>query len=830
MSTSNAVNNAPCVDPQLLRRALRLVHCLQKERGASCAYYASRNEQNIVDNMNRARSDSDRAIQMMLPGKGEFKVHATLMKIRKMVQLDLALEPQQKKASSHRILVCFNALISSVVHDYFMEKIAQQEKNMQMLRTGSDRNNPKEKCKSPQFHSRKNSAKKGHSRAKSLGDALLLSQLSVSQPPPRPPSKRLPPPLTPFGSAPDNVDLNNVPFKEPPLTLGVEPPLTLGPAPEADNDCIRRRRSGSENSPQKVHFDEHNPDQAEEVLVRLLNILACFVKLKESTGVERAVLCCLVVSGEEDSLLMSDLVLEVENQRRLLDELKGLPFGSLRNLVEELVEMSIPLRELQQKILANFDLEGVIIKDEQDVTVVWDLITVYIDKLHSLELLIIEEIEYCLPSIEYSNSHNKMHAKQALLESEFIVGLFGAAASEVEVKNRLSSMSAEEVKQKLLEGFGATKDCAICKKETPGSNGAHHIKDNNTHNGDGSVADDGILLTMPNLPASKEWEISLYELKFLKRIGEGAAGTTYLAKWTGLEVAVKVASISENGLESWRTEVQALQKLHHPNIIRLLGSVYHQNPLTFCLVLEYCNAGDLDTALTKSPTAPNFFFHVAISIAKGVAYLHSRGVMHRDIKPENILIDGNVKSGNFQVKVTDFGVATDTSMLGDRTAETGTYRWMAPEVLRHESYSNMADVYSFAVVLWQLVTREVPYMTFSQIEAAGKVALECARPPFPSGAPKAVCEIIETCWRENPDERWAFEEVCQKLAETEVGLNLADRKWLDAPLGHPVYYPREEKSTTEQAELPTRKLDYLRKSGKDEKKKSGFFKLKMFGH
>ena len=96
---------------------------------------------------------------------------------------------------------------------------------------------------------------------------------------------------------------------------------------------------------------------------------------------------------------------------------------------------------------------------------------------------------------------------------------------------------------------------------------------------------------------------------------------------------------------------------------------------------------------------------------------------------------------------------------------------MAPEVLRHESYSNMADVYSYAIVLWQLLTREDPYATVSQIEAAGKVALEHARPPFPAGTPKVISDFIETCWSENPDDRWAFEEICEKLPETEVSLN-----------------------------------------------------------
>ena len=150
----------------------------------------------------------------------------------------------------------------------------------------------------------------------------------------------------------------------------------------------------------------------------------------------------------------------------------------------------------------------------------------------------------------------------------------------------------------------------------------------NNNNKPKSTVDD-LLAELTLAPSSKEWEIDLYQVHFQKRIGQGAAGTTYLAKWSGLEVAVKVAAISEMGLEGWRKEVQSLQKLHHPNIIRLLGSVYHPHPLTFCLVLEYCNAGDLTVALSR-PTPANFFWHVAGSIAKGMAYLHHRGIIVSD--------------------------------------------------------------------------------------------------------------------------------------------------------------------------------------------------------
>lgn len=675
-----------CVDPVLLRRALRLVHCLQKERGASCAYFVSRHGHDIVRNMERARVDSDRAVEMM---RKDLKVHSTLMKIRKMVdaaQQDTgsssngnqirigpapttAGPPQQSALSSsleaaaaaaasghpgnhlstcskqssvsnstapeknissscHRILVCFNALISSLVHDFFMEKIAKQERSLHRRhRRGSKNSDTGNDASS-------NIKRASHRRVRSHADALPTNIYSSVLTMNNPHAQQHFPPMLSLASGegrPPKVPTSGLPGSLPGLFSDLNMPEG-GPPEELPimEDHPRHRRSGSlDESPSKgVSFEVAKPEEPEIVLIRLLNLLACFVKLKESTGVERAVLSALVVLGKEDSLLLSDLVLEVENQRRILDELKHQPVGSLRNLVTELVEMSQPLRELQQSILTNFDLDGIIINEsEHDVNKVWNLITVYIDKLHSLELLIIEEVEYCLPSLESDSSHDHHHhhdviRQPTLIQSSFIKKIFGASTSEEELLGRLEKMPAEEIKEQLLQGFASN-----IKNLTNGS--SHHLTDISLGEQVNGAIDDPLLL-IPSLPASKEWEINLYELKFLKRIGEGAAGTTYLANWTGLKVAVKVASITEMGLDGWRTEVQSLQKLHHPNIIRLLGSVYHQNPLTFCLVLEYCNAGDLGSAM-KYPTAPGFFFHVATSIAKGIAYLHSRGIMHRQV-------------------------------------------------------------------------------------------------------------------------------------------------------------------------------------------------------
>lgn len=142
-------------------------------------------------------------------------------------------------------------------------------------------------------------------------------------------------------------------------------------------------------------------------------------------------------------------------------------------------------------------------------------------------------------------------------------------------------------------------------------------------------------------------------------------------------------------------------------------------------------------------------------------------------------------------KVTDFGlaaVAPDETAGGWLTAETGTYRWMAPEIIRHERYSRSADIYSFAMICFELVTREDPFADLTPVQAAVASALNDMRPPLPAGVPPAFEALIEACWSASGRDRPTFVQVHKALTELQGGrLSDEDCAWLDAPTGHSVY-------------------------------------------
>lgn len=192
----------------------------------------------------------------------------------------------------------------------------------------------------------------------------------------------------------------------------------------------------------------------------------------------------------------------------------------------------------------------------------------------------------------------------------------------------------------------------------------------------------------------------------------------------------------------------------------------------------YRCVGDLGTILADAKQYPDLpadcFTKISHDIASGMKYLHSRNVLHRDIKPANVLLSGELVKGKFSAKLTDFGVAkfstfqsieTNRPAIYDTelTAETGTYRYMAPEVIRHEKYSFEADVYSFALVLWSLFTRVEPFYKYDPIEAARQVALEEARPRISSKVPDIIAKLIERCWADLPSSRPSFDTICKEL-------------------------------------------------------------------
>lgn len=269
-----------------------------------------------------------------------------------------------------------------------------------------------------------------------------------------------------------------------------------------------------------------------------------------------------------------------------------------------------------------------------------------------------------------------------------------------------------------------------------------------------------------------KWLIDPKNLFVGPRIGEGAHAKVYEGKYKNQNVAVKIVNKGETPEEIARREarfareVAMLSKVQHKNLVKFIGAC--KEPF-MVIVTEILLGGTLRKyLLNMRPRCLDMRVAVgfALDIARAMECLHSHGIIHRDLKPENLILTADHKT----VKLADFGLAREESLTEMMTAETGTYRWMAPELystvtLRHgekKHYNHKVDAYSFAIVLWELIHNKLPFEGMSNLQAAYAAAFKNVRPSA-ENVPDDLALIVTSCWKEDPNDRPNFSQIIQML-------------------------------------------------------------------
>ncbi|KAG2386314.1 hypothetical protein C9374_002760 [Naegleria lovaniensis] len=205
----------------------------------------------------------------------------------------------------------------------------------------------------------------------------------------------------------------------------------------------------------------------------------------------------------------------------------------------------------------------------------------------------------------------------------------------------------------------------------------------------------------------KDWLIKLEDIEIISKIGEGGQGVVYKARWRNADVALKSIKIDDSDLDSneFENEASLLSSIRHPNVVTFFGVCLTES--NKFMVTEFMHGGSLDSLIYQCKLKKKFIpladkIHMLSDIASGMSYLHhgrDKMIIHRDLKPGNILL-----SNDLTCKVCDFGMSKLYQQESDRTktCRVGTLLYMAPEVLLGEYYNETADVYSFALIMWQL--------------------------------------------------------------------------------------------------------------------------------
>jgi serine/threonine-protein kinase len=258
------------------------------------------------------------------------------------------------------------------------------------------------------------------------------------------------------------------------------------------------------------------------------------------------------------------------------------------------------------------------------------------------------------------------------------------------------------------------------------------------------------------LPSTGEVFGGRYRIR--AELGRGGMGVVYRASDLELEedVALKVLrpgafEDATDGLTKLKAEVRIARRITHNNVIRVHDLVEAGG--LRCLSMEYVPGTTLLQVLKqhgKLGLAPGL--QVAKQLCRGLAAVHGAGIVHRDLKPQNIMV-----LPNGVVKLMDFGISHGQRVEGGGAAKTveGTPAYMSPEQCRGEELSQLSDVYSLGIVLWEMFAGSMPF-TGSTVSAVIKQQLHTAAPPLRTmrpDAPPELEQVIMSCLAKQPNQR-----------------------------------------------------------------------------
>lgn len=273
-------------------------------------------------------------------------------------------------------------------------------------------------------------------------------------------------------------------------------------------------------------------------------------------------------------------------------------------------------------------------------------------------------------------------------------------------------------------------------------------------------------------------QIDPSEIQLGRKLGEGCFGVVYVGRCRQTDVAVKIPKkqdqITQDRIESFNREVEIMSNIFAPNIALFMGA--STKPGNIMIVTELLS-GNLEELL-HDPTKELSYatrMQMARDAALGVAWLHGSNpiIIHRDLKSSNFLFDKN-----HRIKVCDFGLSDlfeRGKKLYDDEGAKGTPLYMAPEVMLGEEFNEKADVYSFGIVLWEILTRKEPFSQYSDYDIfVAAICDEGVRPPIPDDCIPSLRKLMTDCWDANPKKRPDFVDIVKRLDEIIIEYAIED--------------------------------------------------------
>ncbi|XP_008811866.1 uncharacterized protein LOC120109084 [Phoenix dactylifera] len=382
-------------------------------------------------------------------------------------------------------------------------------------------------------------------------------------------------------------------------------------------------------------------------------------------------------------------------------------------------------------------------------------------------------------------------------ENPFISGrLVGNIAGETSKENAFGPRLLWESSQPLsslvaLVSHGTEKELAYIKQDHETMLSPTYVEEKSDVSGSTSICSkeanetiSKVSAVYPHLAMQELQMIKNSDLEEIRELGVGTYGTVFYGKWKGSDVAIKRLKRScfaggELGEERMVTdfckEACLLGQLHHPNVVAFYGVVTDGPVTNLATVTEYMVNGSLKQVLKRKDRTVDRRKRliIAMDAAFGMEYIHEKNIVHFDLKSHNLLV--NMRDPQRPVcKIGDLGLSKVKRQKLVSGGVRGSIPWMAPELLTCEDsmVTEKVDVYSFGIVMWELLTGEEPYENMHFEDIIAGIIKGDLRPEIPTWCDPLWRSLMERCWSTDPASRPSFSEIAKELRAIAASINI----------------------------------------------------------
>ncbi|WOL04614.1 serine/threonine-protein kinase STY46 [Canna indica] len=263
------------------------------------------------------------------------------------------------------------------------------------------------------------------------------------------------------------------------------------------------------------------------------------------------------------------------------------------------------------------------------------------------------------------------------------------------------------------------------------------------------------------------WVLNSDEVELVDRMGPNSFKGVYRGRRVWVEKLRGCERGSAYDIEI-RQDLLQLMSCGQRNILQFYGIFFEENQ-GLCVVTKMMDGGSLHDAIQKHKKVPlREAMRIALDVAEGLMFMNNHGVTYRDLNTQRILLDRQRNAC-----LGDMGIVTSCNNCGEVTEyEMAGYRWLAPEIIAGDpecvTETWMSNVYSYGMVLWEMITGEAAYSSYSPVQAAVGIATCGLRPEIPKDCPQVLKSLMQKCWNNNPAKRPQFAEIISALNRQNV--------------------------------------------------------------